>query len=688
MSKTATTSAIDAILKKYGNDSILLGNNVVDVKRISTGSLTLDLITGGGWPVGRIIEVYGPESSGKAQPLYSKILTPTGWKTMGEMEIGTIVCTPDGNTSTVVGIFPQGVQDVYEITLDDKSKTRCTLDHLWFVETRESNKAEVLTTEEILKRGLKTAAGTRKFLLPETKPVFFDANADLPIDPYLLGLLLGDGGLSTKGVKISTADQEIVNNIKAILERDYSGEVILGDPHSKYDYRFKKPYKGASKCLLEIQMGDLGLMGKLSIDKFIPEQYLYNSIEVRVALLQGLMDSDGTTGRTANSLSFSSSSLKLSSDFVTLCRSLGIRCNTSSKKTKYSRPDGIKVDGKISYRTNMLMTDTQAFKPFRLSRQLQRYSLQVSSHTGRFIESIELVDQSECQCIAIGSEDKLYITDDYVVTHNTSLAIHSMIEAQKAYPEKKILIIDTEHALDRRYCEKLGLDMSQVYVTQPNHGEQALDIAEDLIRTGEFSFVLVDSVATLIPKSELEGEMEDSAMGSQARLMSKGLRKLTGITNTTNTILFFTNQLRSKIGVVYGNPEVTSGGNALKFYASIRVDIRKKAGDKIDGEIRNITTTCKTVKNKTAPPFRTCSFDINFGEGIDRTGEIIAVGITLGIIEKNGNTLSYDGTKLGVGQKQAKATLLDNPDLADIISASIMQHQHKDIDHIEAGLED
>jgi recombination protein RecA len=270
----------------------------------------------------------------------------------------------------------------------------------------------------------------------------------------------------------------------------------------------------------------------------------------------------------------------------------------------------------------------------------------------------------------------------------TSLAIHSMIEAQKAYPEKKILIIDTEHALDRKYCEKLGLDMSQVYVTQPNHGEQALDIAEDLIRTGEFSFVLVDSVATLIPKSELEGEMEDSAMGSQARLMSKGLRKLTGITNTTGTILFFTNQLRSKIGVVYGNPEVTSGGNALKFYASIRVDIRKKAGDKVDGEIRNITTTCKTVKNKTAPPFRTCSFDINFGEGIDRTGEIIAVGITTGIIEKHGNTLSYDGTKLGVGQKQAKATLLDNPDLAEIISAHIMQNMDADIDNIESELED
>lgn len=489
MSKTATTSAIDAILKKYGNDSILLGNNVVDVKRISTGSLTLDLITGGGWPVGRIIEVYGPESSGKAQPLYSKILTPTGWKTMGEMEIGTEVTIPNGGVAQVTGIFPQGPQEVYEITTESGKTARCTSDHLW---------------------------------------------------------------------------------------------------------RIKSSFGASSSPFVSVVSTEFIMVFRTDVNE---------SVFINVS----------TPGET-------------------------------------------------------LQNDLETWE--------------------KIVDISNLGVKEECQCIMIDSEDHLYITDNNIITHNTSLAIHSMIEAQKAYPEKKILIIDTEHALDRRYCEKLGLDMSQVYVTQPNHGEQALDIAEDLIRTGEFSFVLVDSVATLIPKSELEGEMEDSAMGSQARLMSKGLRKLTGITNTTNTILFFTNQLRSKIGVVYGNPEVTSGGNALKFYASIRVDIRKKAGDKIDGEIRNITTTCKTVKNKTAPPFRTCSFDINFGEGIDRTGEIIAVGITLGIIEKNGNTLSYDGTKLGVGQKQAKATLLDNPDLADIISASIMQHQHKDIDHIEAGLED
>jgi recombination protein RecA len=518
---------------------------------------------------------------------------------------------------------------------------------------------------------LKTAAGTRKFLLPETKPVFFEAKNNLPVDPYLLGLLLGDGGLTSRGVKISTADQEIVDSIHAILARDYPGEVILGDPHSKYDYRFKKPYNGSSKCLLELALEELELMGKLSTEKFIPEQYLYNSVEVRVALLQGLMDSDGTTGISHSSLSFSSSSVVLSSDFVTLCRSLGIRCNTSSRKTKYSRPDGIKVDGKTSYRTNLLMTDANTFVPFRLKRQLDRYSTNISSHKGRFIESIRLVDRDECQCIAIGSTDKLYITDDYVVTHNTTMAITGAIEAQKAFPDKHVVIIDAEHALDRNYCKKLGLDMSKVFISQPECGEQGLDILEDLISTGRVSFAIVDSVATLIPKSELDGEITDSSMGTQARLMSKACRKLVGIVNKTGTILFFTNQLRSKIGVVYGSPEVTSGGNALKFYASTRLDIRKTAGDKDGDEIKNIKVTIKTVKNKLAPPFRKCELFINFGEGVDKVSEVLSVAIHTDLIVKTGNTYSYRGSKLGVGLGQAKQMLKDNPEICDEIEALV-----------------
>jgi recombination protein RecA len=182
--------------------------------------------------------------------------------------------------------------------------------------------------------------------------------------------------------------------------------------------------------------------------------------------------------------------------------------------------------------------------------------------------------------------------------------------------------------------------------------------------------------------------MEDAAMGSQARLMSKGLRKLAGITNTTKTILFFTNQLRSKIGVVYGNPEITSGGNALKFYASIRVDIRKKAGDAENGEIKDIKVTCKTVKNKLAPPFKSCTFNIRFGQGIDRVGEVLSVGDQLGIIEKKGNTYMYDGTKLGVGVKQARATLDDNPDLLELIASQVMLAMDADIDNLETTIED
>lgn len=253
----------------------------------------------------------------------------------------------------------------------------------------------------------------------------------------------------------------------------------------------------------------------------------------------------------------------------------------------------------------------------------------------------------------------------------TTMAITGAIEAQKAFPDKHVVIIDAEHALDRNYCKKLGLDMSKVFISQPECGEQGLDILEDLISTGRVSFAIVDSVATLIPKSELDGEITDSSMGTQARLMSKACRKLVGIVNKTGTILFFTNQLRSKIGVVYGSPEVTSGGNALKFYASTRLDIRKTAGDKDGDEIKNIKVTIKTVKNKLAPPFRKCELFINFGEGVDKVSEVLSVAIHTDLIIKTGNTYSYRGSKLGVGLGQAKQMLKDNPEICDEIEALV-----------------
>ena len=244
----------------------------------------------------------------------------------------------------------------------------------------------------------------------------------------------------------------------------------------------------------------------------------------------------------------------------------------------------------------------------------------------------------------------------------TTLAIHAIAEAQKA--GGIAAYIDAEHAFDRVYAEKLGIDVENLYISQPDNGEQALEIADALIRSGAIDIIVIDSVAALTPKAEIEGEMGDSKMGLQARLMSQALRKLTANISKTNTCCIFINQLREKIGVMFGNPETTTGGNALKFYASVRVDIRRLAQIKDGDEVMGNRTKVKIVKNKMAPPFRIAEFDIIYGEGISKIGEIIDLGVEYEIIKKSGSWFSYGDTKLGQGRDSVKQLLTDNAELA------------------------
>ena len=253
----------------------------------------------------------------------------------------------------------------------------------------------------------------------------------------------------------------------------------------------------------------------------------------------------------------------------------------------------------------------------------------------------------------------------------TTLAIHAIAEAQKA--GGIAAIIDAEHAFDRFYAEKLGVDVENLWISQPDSGEQALEIAEQLIRSSAVDIVVIDSVAALTPKAELEGDMGESKMGLQARLMSQALRKLTATISKTNTTCIFINQLRDKLGVMFGNPETTTGGNALKFYAPVRLDIRRVSQIKDGDEVIGNQTRVKVVKNKVAPPFRKAEFDIMFGEGISRAGEIIDLGVEKGIIKKSGSWFSYDDTKLGQGRDAAKKCIQDNPELAEELEAKIME---------------
>ncbi len=253
----------------------------------------------------------------------------------------------------------------------------------------------------------------------------------------------------------------------------------------------------------------------------------------------------------------------------------------------------------------------------------------------------------------------------------TTLAIHAIAEAQKA--GGIAAIIDAEHAFDRFYAQKLGVDIENLLISQPDNGEQALEITDHLIRSGAIDIIVIDSVAALTPKAEIEGEMGDSKMGLQARLMSQALRKLTANINKTNTTCIFINQLREKIGVMFGNPETTTGGNALKFYASVRLDIRRIGQLKDGEEINGNRTRVKIVKNKLAPPFRKAEFDIMYGEGISKMGELVDLGVENEIIKKSGSWFSYGDTKLGQGRDSVKSLLKDNPELADELEMKIKE---------------
>ena len=252
----------------------------------------------------------------------------------------------------------------------------------------------------------------------------------------------------------------------------------------------------------------------------------------------------------------------------------------------------------------------------------------------------------------------------------TTLTLHAIAETQKA--GGIAAFIDAEHAFDRFYAENLGIDIDNLIISQPDNGEQALEIADNLVRSGAIDLIVIDSVAALTPRSEIEGEMGDSKMGLHARLMSQALRKLTGSISKTNCTMIFINQLREKIGVMFGNPETTTGGNALKFYASVRLDIRRSSQIKdADGSVRGNKTRVKVVKNKVAPPFKLAEFDIMYGEGVSKVGEILDLAVEFDIIQKSGSWFSYDATKLGQGRDAVKQMIKDNPDLMDELEAKI-----------------
>jgi recombination protein RecA len=341
----------------------------------------------------------------------------------------------------------------------------------------------------------------------------------------------------------------------------------------------------------------------------------------------------------------------------------------------------------ITLKTTETMSNAEKLKALKLTidkidKDFGKGSVMMMNEKGSDIQEVISTGSLGLDvALGIGGFPKGRIIEVYgpEASGKTTIAIHAIAEAQKK--GGICAIIDAEHAFDSAYAQRLGVDVDNLLISQPDYGEQGLEIADRLILSGAVDVVVIDSVAALVPKGELEGEMGDSKMGLQARLMSQALRKLTATINKTNTICIFINQLREKIGVMFGNPETTTGGNALKFYASVRLDIRRMSQIKDGDEAIGNRVKVKVVKNKVAPPFRSAEFDIIFGEGISKVGEIIDMGVELGIVQKSGSWFSYNSDKLGQGRDSVKTLLKDNPEL----QAEIEKKIREKIQEMKAG---
>ena len=708
----ALETALVQIERQFGKGSVMrLGDEVrAPMEVIPTGSIALDVALGiGGLPRGRVVEIYGPEGSGKALALDTPIPTLKGWTTMGELSPGEELFAGDGTPTRVTFVTPVMTDhECFRVKFSDGAEVVADADHQWVTTTLQGRTDQwapaVVTTREMAATIRARDGFALNHAIQTCGPLEYPAQ-ELPVQPYTLGAWLGDG--TTTDAEITSVDPEILDEIRhdgytvyrrntrqhdrapmyRIVVQPTRTPCVLADPRCsssgdviarglcKNHYEIERrggrldgwPVRQPGS--MRAKLSEIGVLG----NKHIPERYLHGSVAQRLALLQGLMDTDGTVsangagngrGSGCARCEFCVVNERLARDVHELLLGLGIKVTfRSSPAVLMGRQAGTRY--RLGFQTDLPV--------FRLSRKAARLApLRTRRATLRYVTAIEPVASVPVRCIQVDHPSHTYLAGrECIPTHNTSLALHAIANAQSA--GGIAAFIDAEHALDPDYAKKLGVDTDGLLVSQPDTGEQALEIADMLIRSGAIDIVVIDSVAALVPRAEIEGEMGDSHVGLQARLMSQALRKLTGAISQTKTTAVFINQLREKVGVMFGSPETTSGGRALKFYASVRLDVRRIETLKDGTEAVGNRIRVKVVKNKVSPPFRQAEMDLLFGHGISREGGLIDLGVEQGIVRKSGAWYTYEGDQLGQGKENARTFLHDNPDIANGIEKKIKE---------------
>lgn len=668
MATKKVAQAFDAWSEKFTKahkSPLIKANQVAPYKVIPTGSLALDYALGiGGWVEGRLVELWGQDAIGKGHPVDHPVLTPDGWREIGHLEMGDEIIGSDGRATEVVGIYDRGELPVYRVRFNDGAEVVCDADHLWRV--RASKGWVTYSTRSLMEdKTLQDAQGVNRYQVPLVEPIQHPW-VDLPVDPYLLGALIANGHLQGTP-RIASNDEHVRARVMA------SGETIKESTSST------STASGLSVHDIRDRLRVLGLYGKRSGEKFVPSSYLFASEMQRRYLLAGLLDCDGSSGKETN---YHTTSHQLALDVQALVRSLGGVARVHSYPRTH--PDGRPY---TMHAVGILLAEN----PFTTPRKAAIWK--APTKRSRRMVSITPEGKSQVRCIKVAADDALYVTSDYVVTHNTTLSLLSVVEAQKAYPDKLCAFIDVEQTFDRGLATGLGVDMDRLMVFTPENAEKVADALKDLVMarpdmtatqrgtpgTNFFKLIVLDSIGAMIPEVEKEKDADAAVVAAQAKVITRMVKIAATEARINDSVVLMINQVRANLSK-WGPETMTSGGWALKHGTTHKVQLARSGGSdgvyrvKVEGEERVVgyQVAARVERNKVAPPGKVAIMNLfnqpteTYGpRGIDKADEALILGLRreVGMIVRSGAwyTLTTTGERVQ-GQDAMRDLLRAQPD--------------------------
>ena len=658
------TTLSDSISKDFGANIILNGNAIMDKEGLTIPvSPAMDIILNGGIPEGSFVVFTGQPKCGKSLENSAKIYTPSGPSTMGQMRVGQEVCTPSGKSSRVIGVYPQGYQDIYRVYFNDGSIANCTLDHNWTVsKNNRQTKYITMTLEQIMKEGLEYS-DRKKWKIALTKPTYFKQQKPLKTDPYILGCLIGDGGLTNRQAIITSSDDSIVRSFKNFAKK-------LGlhlKQKSKYDYAITGG-TGNRTNLATRQLKELKLMGHSSHTKFIPEHYKYSSVNNRFKLIKGLMDTDGSNDNGLRA-EYTTVSKILAEDVREVLQSLGYTATIVARSTTHSTAKGKRFP---SYRLYIHGNDID--KLFSLPRKISGH-IRTKPPLFRTIVDIKKSHKAKAQCIEIEDKEGLYLTDQFIVTHNTTTSLDFAATAQKPEYSKgaprNVYYLNIEGRLKKRDLEGIpGINLDKFHIIGSQqgkilHAEEYLQIGERIINEDPGCLLIIDSYSALCTEAEITSDMDKMQRADGAKLLAKFCRKVANVIPVNkNIVIGITHLMGNPTG--YGAEFKEKSGQAIAYQTDVKIRAKTFKPWLLSSDNSQIgqEVEWQTLCSALGPPGGVITSYIRYGQGIDKQMELINLSVDLGLINKGGAWYSLkvlNEEKKFQGTEKLRQFMMDNP---------------------------